>query len=365
MKNKIAALIFLMLCCHAYSQERWVVQTSTIKNNLNSVFFLDTNVGYAVGDSGTILKTFDGGTTWDPSSSRTSGMVFFSVFSINNAPTLAVGRGSIGATGSVNAVYKSIGFGSGFTDSPVPNNTATLGGALYSIYCTTVTVCYSVGYHIIIKTTDGGSSWSRQTNSAISSHSLYSIYCTGSNTCYAGGSGIILKTTNGGTDWITQYSGNAGLRSIFFTDSLMGYAAGDSAVLLKTSNGGATWTSISLSPINQNLTSVYFVNASTGYLVGNGGVIYKSNNAGASWVSQASGTTAKLNSASFPNASIGYAVGDGGVVLKHLPNGGTPIISPPSSPLKGLDFKRVRANGVRQKSDSKNSHLLRDILKTP
>ena len=178
------------------------------------------------------------------------------------------------------------------------------------------------------------------------------------------GNSVILKTTSGGTDWIAQYSGNAGLRSIFFTDSLTGYAAGDSAALLKTANGGATWTSISLSPISQNLTSVYFVNASTGYLVGNSGVIYKSSNAGASWVSQASGTTTKLNSIFFANATIGYAVGNGGVVLKHLPNGGTPIISFPSSPLKGFDFKRVRANGVRQKSDSKNSHLVRDILKT-
>jgi photosystem II stability/assembly factor-like uncharacterized protein len=31
---------------------------------LNSVYFTNTNTGYAVGGSGTILKTSNGGTTW-------------------------------------------------------------------------------------------------------------------------------------------------------------------------------------------------------------------------------------------------------------------------------------------------------------
>lgn len=40
---------------------QWVIQNSGTKKNLNSVFFTDVNTGYAVGDSGIILKTTNGG----------------------------------------------------------------------------------------------------------------------------------------------------------------------------------------------------------------------------------------------------------------------------------------------------------------
>lgn len=44
------------------SGENWVEQTSPVNTRLNSVFFTDDSTGYAVGDVGVILKTTDGGT---------------------------------------------------------------------------------------------------------------------------------------------------------------------------------------------------------------------------------------------------------------------------------------------------------------
>ena len=40
--------------------------------NLNAVIFTDLNIGFAVGDSGTILKTTDGGGSWLIQTSGTS-----------------------------------------------------------------------------------------------------------------------------------------------------------------------------------------------------------------------------------------------------------------------------------------------------
>jgi photosystem II stability/assembly factor-like uncharacterized protein len=39
----------------------WVKQTSGISKVLLSVFFTNDNIGYVVGDGGTILKTITGG----------------------------------------------------------------------------------------------------------------------------------------------------------------------------------------------------------------------------------------------------------------------------------------------------------------
>ena len=46
--------------------ETWTqkVVSSQTDNNLNDVDFLDSNIGVAVGDGGTILQTADGGETW-------------------------------------------------------------------------------------------------------------------------------------------------------------------------------------------------------------------------------------------------------------------------------------------------------------
>ena len=54
-----------------------------IPRDLNSVFFTDINIGYAVGDLGTILKTMDGGVSWVNQNSGTNE----TFYCINFPPT--------------------------------------------------------------------------------------------------------------------------------------------------------------------------------------------------------------------------------------------------------------------------------------
>jgi hypothetical protein len=62
MKKIYILLIALFLVNGAMAQ--WVPQNSGTTKNLNSVCFTDADNGYAVGDSGTILKTINGGMHW-------------------------------------------------------------------------------------------------------------------------------------------------------------------------------------------------------------------------------------------------------------------------------------------------------------
>ena len=48
----------------------WTPQTSGTTNNLTCVYFSDVNNGTIVGDNGTIIKTTDGGTTWTTQTSE-------------------------------------------------------------------------------------------------------------------------------------------------------------------------------------------------------------------------------------------------------------------------------------------------------
>jgi photosystem II stability/assembly factor-like uncharacterized protein len=69
MKHFYILIISLFLITDSLGQ--WVQQNSGTINKLSSVYFTDVNVGYAVGDSGTILHTTDGGLNWVPQNSGT------------------------------------------------------------------------------------------------------------------------------------------------------------------------------------------------------------------------------------------------------------------------------------------------------
>jgi photosystem II stability/assembly factor-like uncharacterized protein len=136
------------------------------------------------------------------------------------------------------------------------------------------------------------------------------------------GSGTVLKTSDGGTTWnFIAKLDDEPLNSVFFTDSLTGYAAGE--ILAKTTDGGATWggkyrgTGVH--------KSIYFPTRNKGYVVNDDGSILKTYNGGHTWISDTSGTRNGFTSVFFTDSITGYVVGDGGTILK-TGHGGESII---------------------------------------
>jgi photosystem II stability/assembly factor-like uncharacterized protein len=119
------------------------------------------------------------------------------------------------------------------------------------------------------------------------------------------------------------------LNSVFFTDSLTGYAVGGTdgslgmGIIIKTTDGGNKWSEQKDGRNCNELTSVFFI-GETGYAVGYDnysvdtnyyckGTILKTVNGGENWVIQSQFELPMLSSVYFINADTGYAVG-GGVV---------------------------------------------------
>jgi len=63
MKQKIA-MIFVLIFYPNFTSSQWVQPTSPESHNLWSVFFTDSINGHAVGGSGFIIRTSDGGQNW-------------------------------------------------------------------------------------------------------------------------------------------------------------------------------------------------------------------------------------------------------------------------------------------------------------
>jgi photosystem II stability/assembly factor-like uncharacterized protein len=282
---------------------KWVLLNSGTSNNLNSVYFTNSDTGYAVGGSGSgiILKTINGGDTWTATSIGMNGLS--SVFFLNSDTGYVVG---ISGT-----ILKTTNGGTNWTVQ-VSGTASTL----TSVYFTDSNSGYTVGTNgKILKTINGGTNWNTQTSGT--TNALYSVYFTDANTGYAvGESGIILKTSNGGTIWNAQTSGTTVyLQSVYFTNANTGYIAGDGGTILKTINGGTNW-SVQTNIISSWLQSVYFITPDTGYAVGGNGAIIKTSNGGTDWTAQTSGTSAFLYSVYFTDANTGYTAGSNGTILK-------------------------------------------------
>jgi photosystem II stability/assembly factor-like uncharacterized protein len=203
-----------------------------------------------------------------------------------------------------------------FWQNPLPQ-----GNTLNSVKFISASVGWAVGdYGTILRTTDGGITWTLQIRGT--TNNLSGVSFTDANTGTAvGDQGTILRTTDGGTTWTSQTSGTkTWLQGVSFTDANNGIAVGDSGTILRTTNGGTTWTSQS-SGSTYTLLGVSFT-GDIGTAVGQLGTILRTTNGGTTWTSQSSGTDYWLYGVSFTDANTGTAVGDAGTIRRTI-NGGT------------------------------------------
>ena len=329
----ISTLCLMFPLSKSYAQQGWYSQQSGAGNTqLLSTCFPDTNIGYVVGGSGTIIKTTNSGINWVNQTSPVNKYLY-SVCFVNVNTGYIVGDGGViikTINGGVSWSSQTLGttkcFSSAyFTDA---SNGYIVGG---------VWAGPNVGPGPILKTINGGANWI-----PLSSYRLNSVYFTDINTGYAVGyngnvgnsAGIIIKTANGGSSWNSQtLLANGYLRSVYFPNANTGFVIGvywntNTSVIFKTSNSGTNWVALA-SAVSPILTSIYFANVNTGYVAGVNGTIRKTTNGGNNWFSQSSGTNNVLHSVFFVNNLTGWAVGDNGTILKTTTGG----ILLPSAPV--------------------------------
>lgn len=181
-----------------------------------------------------------------------------------------------------------------------------------------------MGDAIVIKTTDGGNTWTSVFTGT--DNGIEDICFTDLNTGYiAGWSAYFAKTTNGGTTWTQQNPGTdvTYYTGVAFKDANHGVVTAQTNTgsgVWYTSDGGATWNT------GSGLTSfpykLKYVSDNTYFLVTNTGEIQKSTNGGANWTTVKSGA-GLLIGIDFYNSQIGIATSEDGVIYKTTDGGST------------------------------------------
>lgn len=271
----ISLLLMLSLPTLLNAQYVWS-NPSPSSSSLYGVHFLNENNGWVVGSLSTILKTTDGGESWEPKEI------------------------------SLNSVLRKVHFED-------ENNGWIIGGEERIQYLGSVLV-----------TTDGGENWTN-TDPVESYTSWNDISVVSKDLIFICGFHGVYKSIDGGFTWEKNTYLNWA-STIYFIDQFTGWAAGTSGGgIYKTTDGGNTWTEIAnMGFIWHN--SIKFVTEKIGYLVSSElqsetGYIYKTVDGGNSWLKQDSVFNQEYKSIDFSDSLNGVATGTKGRV-KYTTDGG-------------------------------------------
>jgi len=161
--------------------------------------------------------------------------------------------------------------------------------------------------------------------------------------------GVIVKTTDGGNSWsqIWPVSGTIdGLQGIWFTSDLVGFACGWNNYFIKTTDGGATWTPITVGSDVWYYVDVEFWDTNNGIALAKMNdpeadqAAFITSNGGTTWVPATSGlATAEVMGLSYATQNIVFVAGSGGHLFKSADGGHiwTTFATLPAM-LLGVDF---------------------------
>jgi predicted CXXCH cytochrome family protein len=350
----LAAAILLPISASAYistgpsTDRSWFWQNPLPQgNDLRSTAWVNNGIGWAVGESGTALKTIDGGATWAALDTGTErDLIGVSFVDANNG----------WVAGAAGTIRRTTDGGATWTAQSAP--TIPAGRNLRAISFFDSNVGVAVGDQgtttsTIVFTSDGGATW--RTASATSTVGLTSVQMVSATTGWAvGGSGVILKTTNGGATWAPVVSPTtSGLTAISFgPGGTVGYFVGNAVLpnwtIYKTTNSGATWTAVSgLGATGAvNLTAVSCLDANNAVAVGTDGQIRHTANGGTVWLNQSQNNLGSnsLRDVKMVDANNIKAVGDLGVVFYTRDSGNSWFTAMPGNNSTYLGSSFVDAN---------------------
>jgi len=259
---KVALATMLML----FATPRWTMQTSGVTVRLRGVSAVNERVAWASGAGATVLRTVDGGTTWQKLNVTDETLDFRDVDAVDEQTAYILGAGN----GPASRIYKTTDAGKTWRlqfkneDPKAFLDAMTFWDRDHGIVFGDAV---DLKFYVLI-TADGGRTWSRvatanlppaQGNEGAFAASGTNVAVVGKSHAWIGTGAAaksrVLRTSDRGRTWQVADTplasgGSAGIFSIAFRDEKHGVIAGgdyqkeQEAVdnLAVTNDGGVTWT---------------------------------------------------------------------------------------------------------------------------
>lgn len=297
---------------------------------------VDANVAWVCGEDGALLRTGDGGASWQLVTLQTSA----------HLRALAQAGGVGWAAGDSGVLRKTSDAGQTWLAQDSGTLNTWRGAAAFDAQH-----AWLVGDGgIAMATLDGGASWSLAQTDAARLHAVR--FADALNGLAVGQAGAVVTSHDGGQTWTAVASGTTAHLHALALLGTQGWAAGAGGTVLRSADAGATWRA-SATPVSATLLAIGFRDASEGWALGEGGVVLHSVDGGVNWALETTGSTDTLRGLSFFGSGPGWAVGDGSTALRI--GAGSPDIQPVALPAVNVSIApgRCYVNGVLCELDAR------------
>ena len=298
----------------AISGTAWQQVASVSDETLTDFSFPSYNIGYAVGEKGSFLKSTDGGSTWTnmniglPAGSRNVDFFYDQMGHIYNNKTAGVYWRTM--NGGVS--WESISLPVGTSD-----NVLDFVGNVWTVQAL---VHQSLeGASVAYKRPDEGSPWSQipikptLSGPLVALRNESNIYqvpaLTDASYQWQVTGGTITGPATGNSVDVSWIDDDASLK-VIMTDENMSCSLEDTKTVEVVDEYLTKDCGID---IIGHVNDFHFATADVGYLVGKSGLIMKTTDGGATWLPKAINTTADLYDVSFLDEDFGLVAGSNGV----------------------------------------------------
>lgn len=336
----LAAVTLVCACMTVSGGPHWEPQTSGVTARLRGVSAASERVVWASGANGTILRTADGGVSWQKRTIPESAKLDFrDIDAIDGRTAYALSIGS----GPASRIYKTTDAGEHWTLQFTNDDPKAFFDAMtFRDASNGLAISDSVdGRFVAIQTRDGGAHWTHipadafpaaLPNEGAFAGSGTNIAVSGSTLAWIGtgaaATARVLRTEDGGRTWKASAtpltaSASAGIFSIAFRDPRHGLVAGGdyrkekdpTGVAAVTADGGVTWTAVTGLGGFRSAVAHVPGSQSSWIAVGPSGADLTDDD-GATWTPIEG---AGFHAFSFPPTSrIGWGAGEGGRISKLI-----------------------------------------------
>ena len=239
----------LLLACAA-SFPAWAAVVTPVSQGIrHDALFglcLEGENGIAVGDAGVVMRSGDGGDSWQ----RQAGFTQAALLDVNCGP------GAQFIVGQEGLVYRREGDGFRQLDSGSDQRllavTSNEDGLVFAVG----------GFGTVLRSTDNGESWEALSfdweailNDFLEPH-IYAVDIADDGAItIAGEFALVMRSTDGGDNWEVANMGEASIFGMHLLNG-RGFAVGQDGSVLLTEDGGASWAPVSV-PSGANLLDVW------------------------------------------------------------------------------------------------------------
>jgi len=300
----------------------WRLLTSGVDSSIVCIDIVDTLISYAGTKNGKVLKTTNGGDTWDVLFTNHGGDIT-SVLALSEQKAFIIVNSETSTQ-----IKRTVSFGASW--GTVYEDTSP-GSHLNAIHMFDDDNGFAIGNPVggqwmLLNTTDGGANWnsggSLPQNGSETGFNNSMDWIGNQMGWFGTDNGRVYKTTDGGTTWQSSTTTFTNSTTVSFTDDQKGVASGDATD--RTHDGGLTWTTApdQIGGYVSAGTAVKGVDGRWYFIFGN--EIFKTEDQGDNFimdytqVNTFNGIDVEIVQIDENHWITGYAVGEMGTIAKYV-----------------------------------------------